>query len=333
MMPNTFRLFLGIVGDAAKSGQFLAWLGDEAQSPVPAVPVPLPGPIPPVPPIPPAPLPVPPLGPKKFTVTATVFGGPGDGQDSVAYADVQPGWPGRLGVALPYHFVGTRPRVHVWGPKGDCINDVVDVGPWNTNDPYWQASGHPQAETGTDTRGRKTNSAGIDLTPATAALVGVDGKGQVSWAFETAPPAPTAEPPWLTLARVEIGFHETGANHGIQKYIDLAGFGADGDPWCAIFAGAMLRKAGVPIPGVTAMARSFTASPGFVQIAAPQLGCIVVFWRGSKGGTEGHVGFWISEDATYIQTLGGNEGDQVEIAPMPKAGAVMGLLGYLMPKT
>jgi hypothetical protein len=47
------------------------------------------------------------------------------------------------------------------------VCDVVDVGPWNTRDPYWETGSRPQAETGTDmmTPPRHTNKAGIDLTP------------------------------------------------------------------------------------------------------------------------------------------------------------------------
>lgn len=41
---------------------------------------------------------------------------------------------------------------------------VADVGPWNTHDDEYVLNGaRPQAETGTDLFGRKTNHAGIDL--------------------------------------------------------------------------------------------------------------------------------------------------------------------------
>jgi uncharacterized protein (TIGR02594 family) len=97
----------------------------------------------------------------------------------------------QMGVALPFRFTGTRPRVRVTGKKNgvtvDC--DIVDVGPWNINDPYWQNGTRPQAETGYDlgqvSHGvpRKTNSAGIDLTLAAAKATGIDGKGLVDWSF------------------------------------------------------------------------------------------------------------------------------------------------------
>ena len=73
-----------------------------------------------------------------------------------------------LGVALPYRFKGERPTIRVFkdGKSVDC--EIVDVGPWNINDPYWETGARPQAESGTDNTGRRTNKAGIDLTPAAA---------------------------------------------------------------------------------------------------------------------------------------------------------------------
>jgi hypothetical protein len=71
------------------------------------------------------------------------------------------------------------------GASVDC--DIVDVGPWNTDDPYWETGERPQAETGTDRRGRRTNLAGIDLTPAAAQAIGIPGKGKVDWEFIGAP--------------------------------------------------------------------------------------------------------------------------------------------------
>jgi D-alanyl-D-alanine carboxypeptidase len=119
----------------------------------------------------------------KFTVTGTVFGGPGDDQ-VVAYADVAPGWANRPGVALPFRFRGPRPKTIVSANGKTITCQIVDIGPWNTNDPYWMTSTRPQAETGTDMSGR-TNGAGIDLTPAAAAAIGLNGKGQVAWFFDS----------------------------------------------------------------------------------------------------------------------------------------------------
>jgi D-alanyl-D-alanine carboxypeptidase len=137
----------------------------------------------------------------KFTVTGTMFGGPGDDQ-AVAYGDVATGWPNRPGVALPFRFSGPRPKVIV-SANGETVTcQIVDVGPWNTNDPYWMTGTRPQAESGTDMSGRRTNHAGIDLTPAAAAAIGLIGKSQVAWFFDS-----TAAEPMIgdaaTIAAIE----------------------------------------------------------------------------------------------------------------------------------
>jgi len=118
-------------------------------------------------------------------ITATMFA-----DATVAYRDVKPGWNDRPGVALPSRFpAGLRPRVRVWndGRSVDC--DIVDVGPWNTNDPYWTTGARPQAECGVDRKGRATNRAGIDLTPAADHAINLNGKGIVDWEFISEEPA------------------------------------------------------------------------------------------------------------------------------------------------
>lgn len=143
----------------------------------------------------------------RFTnITATMFS-----DESVAYTDVAPGWNSRYGVALPYHFPGTRPTVRVWkdGKSIDC--EIVDVGPWYDGrsgwpeDPYWQTHTRPRAES--DPR---TNGAAIDLTPAADAAIGLEGKGLVDWEFveaavEPPPPPPLPKP---TNPRLEAALKE-----------------------------------------------------------------------------------------------------------------------------
>ncbi len=143
----------------------------------------------------------PPTGPLPTgcrNITATVFGGAMDrnpsSYDGHIITDQE------FGVALPYRFPdGSRPRVRVTnassGSSIDC--DIVDVGPWNINDPYWETDARPQAESGIDLTGRKTNFAGIDLTPAAARAIGIPGKGKVNWQFLEpiiTTPAPREEP-------------------------------------------------------------------------------------------------------------------------------------------
>jgi hypothetical protein len=152
------------------------------------IPVPDPGPLgppvkPPVepdkPPVtPPVTPPVPPApGIPRFTgITATSFAGASDSDFSKRSA-----YTGKTidsakpGAALPYHFPGTPPVIRVF-LRGKTVDiPIVDVGPWNTHDPYWDHAGRPQAESGTDTTGRHTNRAGLDLTPGAWAALGKTG--------------------------------------------------------------------------------------------------------------------------------------------------------------
>jgi Putative peptidoglycan binding domain len=124
-------------------------------------------------------------------ITATVFGGSSEFKrsdyDGHVITDDE------LGVALPFRFGGTPPTVRVFNPANGAsvVCDIVDVGPWNSNDPYWQTGARPQAESGVAQDGSRTNLAGIDLTPAAARQLGIDGKGEVQWEFA----APSAAQP------------------------------------------------------------------------------------------------------------------------------------------
>lgn len=122
-----------------------------------------------------------------------------------------------------------------------------------------------------------------------------------------------SEPAWLVRARTFIGFHETGNNRGIEEFISEAKTGSLGDPWCAIFANAMLESVGVRGTRSPA-ARSFEDNAHFSS-TQPIVGCIVTFWRVSPDNGQGHVGFFLGQDANNVQLLSGNDDDQVEIAP------------------
>lgn len=61
---------------------------------------------------------------------------------------------------------------------------VLDVGPWNEHDNAYVFGGQrPQAESGTDTRGRKTNKAGIDLGEVVWKALEMKDNTRVSWEF------------------------------------------------------------------------------------------------------------------------------------------------------
>src|SRR6516165_7868786 len=135
-----------------------------------------------------------------------------------------------------------------------------------------------------------------------------------------------SEPAWLVRARTFIGFHETGNNRGIEQFISEAKTGSLGEPWCAIFANAMLESVGV-LGTRSPAARSFEHNTNFSS-TQPIVGCIVTFWRISPDSGEGHVGFFLGQDANNVHLLSGNDDDQVEIADHPRSRVT----GYWWPK-
>jgi uncharacterized protein (TIGR02594 family) len=136
------------------------------------------------------------------------------------------------------------------------------------------------------------------------------------------------DPQWMTVGFKDLGFHETGNNRGIEKFIAQAHCGKLGDPWCAIWANAKLEQSG--IKGTrSASSQSFRKDKNFVKLEGPALGAIAVYWRKSPRSGIGHVGFYLGETKTQILTLGGNESDAVRKQFEPRAR----LFGYWWPKS
>jgi uncharacterized protein (TIGR02594 family) len=64
------------------------------------------------------------------------------------------------------------------------------------------------------------------------------------------------------------------------------------------------------------------------EVKTPTIGNVVVFWRNKPDSWEGHVALYINEDKDNIFVLGGNQGDQISIAPYHKNR----VLGYRLLK-
>lgn len=119
---------------------------------------------------------------------------------------------------------------------------------------------------------------------------------------------------WLTEARRWLGLKEVkGAQHAPQILKWWAAIRApfldDETPWCAGFVGGVLEACGIRSTR-SAAARSYLKWGSL--LAAPAVGCVVVFERGP---TFGHVGFVVGRNAQgQLLVLGGNQGDAVTIA-------------------
>lgn len=128
------------------------------------------------------------------SIETTVFGGEADPNDSAyppyAFIDDEV-----LGCALPFRFGNIRPKVLVRNraTAKEVVVDIVDLGPWMVDDPYWEIGMRPIAETcyersrplpeGPNEGKIPTNGAGLDLTPAAAEAIGLEGKGACDWKF------------------------------------------------------------------------------------------------------------------------------------------------------
>lgn len=122
-------------------------------------------------------------------------------------------------------------------------------------------------------------------------------------------------PIWLDIARKYIGLKEIkGPKHNstilrMWVAIKAAWFKDDETPWCAGFVGFVLEEAGIKSTR-SAAARSYETFGK--KLDRPAVGCIAVKTR--KGG--GHVGFVLGRDKWgHLMILGGNQDDQVKIAP------------------
>ncbi|XBQ15790.1 MAG: TIGR02594 family protein [Oceanicaulis sp.] len=88
-------------------------------------------------------------------------------------------------------------------------------------------------------------------------------------------------------------------------------FTDDAVPWCGLFAAICAHRAGCAVPAKFLRAREWT---GFGDpVDAPAVGDVLVFWRGKRHGTAGHVGLYAGEDAEAFHVLGGNQSDAVTI--------------------
>lgn len=90
----------------------------------------------------------------------------------------------------------------------------------------------------------------------------------------------------------------------------------DETPWCAAFVGAVLAQAG--LKGTSSLAaRSYLDWGQEVPLDNAQKGDIVVLWRGSRDGWQGHVAFLDRIEGNMVYLLGGNQGNKVSVAPYP----------------
>lgn len=139
--------------------------------------------------------------------------------------------------------------------------------------------------------------------------------------------------PWFDLAKRELGTTEQAGsvrnNPRILEYhasTTLPGNLAriDETAWCSSFVNWCISR--VELKG-TNSARARSWQDWGRKLTNPVPGCIVVFSRPSAGPKSGHVAFYVSETATHIRVLGGNQSNQVKQSNYAKSR----LIGYRWP--
>lgn len=153
--------------------------------------------------------------------------------------------------------------------------------------------------------------------------------------FGGKPPAPrglaNTAMPWLDVARGKMGLHEVRDNSLLSRWLRSDGKTL-GDParmpWCGDFVETCiaLTLPDEDLPRNPYGARNWLT---FGIPVPPQVGAVLVFWRGRRDGWQGHVGFYVGEDMDHFHVLGGNQSNAVTIARIRKDR----LLGARWPET
>lgn len=145
-------------------------------------------------------------------------------------------------------------------------------------------------------------------------------------ALELLAPVGDTTPIWVQEARRYYGLHERQDAAQLDKAL---GMRARETAWCGAFVGMVIAATlpNEPLPANPLGARNWTKF-GMV-LPEPQIGAVAVFWRGTRDGWQGHVGFVVGHDKTHLHILGGNQSDAVTISRIAKDR----LLGYRWPLT
>ena len=133
----------------------------------------------------------------------------------------------------------------------------------------------------------------------------------------------------IEIALSQYGIKEIpGEEHNpeILKYFDEIGHAwidDDETAWCSAYVNWVVQKAGYENSGKL-NARSWLDVGKTISTDPAQLGDIVIFWRVKPNSWQGHVGFYINEDAYNYYILGGNQSNKVCIKPYDK-GRLLGI--------
>ncbi len=148
---------------------------------------------------------------------------------------------------------------------------------------------------------------------------------------EDVEPMPSVKYPWMDEAFRKMGLHETYNYTELSSWL-RGGSGYLGDPrrlpWCGDFVETAIAKT---LPDEPMVANPYGAR-NWLKFGVPTkatVGAVAVFWRGSRSGWKGHVGFFVGQSERNYQILGGNQSNRVSVVPIAKYR----LLGARWPST
>ncbi len=128
---------------------------------------------------------------------------------------------------------------------------------------------------------------------------------------------------WFAEAYRLIGTKEepgAGSNEAILGWGERLriDYSDDEIPWCGLYVAHCIGSTlpTEPLPTNPLGARNWQKFG--TECTTPQPGAIMVFWRGSPDGWQGHVGFYWAEDDTCYHILGGNQSNSVNIVRLSK---------------
>jgi uncharacterized protein (TIGR02594 family) len=132
--------------------------------------------------------------------------------------------------------------------------------------------------------------------------------------------------PWLEEAKHLIGTKEVLGPKSNLTILDWATsldihYPGDDIPWCGLFVSHCIGTT-LPrevLPGNPLGARQWER---FGDSSTARTGAIMVFWRETPASGKGHVGFYVGEDETAYQILGGNQADSVCLTWLDKKRCV-----------
>lgn len=124
---------------------------------------------------------------------------------------------------------------------------------------------------------------------------------------------------WMGIAFDELGQAEAAGplhNPRIVEYHGATKMKAMTDEvaWCSAFVCWVMEKAQF-VSTRSAAARSWINWGQKLERA--RYGCIVILKRGTHA-WQGHVGFYLDQDATHIYVYGGNQGNRTSVRRYPK---------------